>query len=214
MEYAAIALPVIQGVAAISGGITQRRLAETQAANDVTLAQLRAASELQLAGLEAESTRIQATQARISHERTAADVLRRINATQAAIRARAAAGGVRAFEGSAEAVAAETGFLGGKEFDVAKENARLAETFGFLQADLTQAGAGAQAALDVGAATAGADITRAAGKAAERSGFLQGLGFFAEAGYRRYKLKEPGGTVKSTKPSLIGDFPLNPYSYG
>lgn len=212
MQYAAAALSVVQGFSAISGGRAQRRLAEVSASQDVALAQLRATSELQIAGLQSAQARIQATQARIAHERTAGDVIRRINATQAAIRARAAAGGVRAFEGSAATVAAEAGFAGAREFDISMENAQMAEQFGFLQADIYEQGAESQAALDLAAAEMGASATRAGGRIAESQGILQGIGHFGEAAYRGYKVSKPGGGPQPRRTSLIGDFPLSPYA--
>jgi hypothetical protein len=216
MQYAAVALPVIQGLAAITGGSAQRQLAEVTAAQDVALAQMRATSELQVAALQSGMARLQATAARLEHQRTANDVLRRINATQAAIRARAAAGGVRFDSGSAERVAAEAGYLGAQDFDIALENANFAERFGFMQADLIETGASAQADIDLAAAQFGASSTRAAGRIAETQGFLQGLGFFGEAAYKGYKLRTPKGTggPQPRRSSLIGDFSLEPLAYG
>lgn len=216
MQYIPIVMSAVQGMSAISGGKDQRKAYEAQAAQDRVLGELRAKETIAITGIQSTQTRLQAIQQRLGHERIANEVLRGVGRTQAAIVARAAAGGVRAFEGSPGKVLSEVGAAGAREYGLSLENAELAQRFGFLQADIIKSQGEAQAALDIAGVNANAAAKDAAGASLESAGFMKGLGFFAEAGFRGYKLgmfdnigaggPQPAGASGSY--SLLGNFSL------
>jgi hypothetical protein len=214
IQYVPAIMSAVQGTMSIFGGKAQRQMAEAEAQQRRTLATLRVNENLEVSGIQSQQVRLQAIQARLSHERAAEDTLRTVTRTQAAIVARAAAGGVRAFEGSAGKVLSESGAAGARDYGLSMENASLAERFGFLQADVLSSTAKAQAALDIAGAEAGAQAIENKGRMAESEGFMKGVGYFADAGYKYWKLGEPAATPGGTQPkknrySLIGDFPFD-----
>lgn len=210
MQYVPIILSAVSGLASLSQGRQAAALAQAQAEQERTLATLRAHETLAVAELESANARIQATRERLAHEREATNVVRDIARVQAAIRARAAAGGVRAFEGSAEATFAEAGFAGAREFDISKENAALAEEFGFMQAQLISSTAKGQAAYEIALGGANASSIEQQGKAAKTAAFGKAASYFGEAIYRGYKLSTPGEAKqpqpKKADKGLLGNF--------
>lgn len=83
--------------------------------------------------LQAEQASIEGKQRALQAEQQANMVLQKLNETNAAARARGAAGGVQAFEGSAALIQQVNTSRAGKEFDVALTNAAGAERMGQAQ---------------------------------------------------------------------------------
>lgn len=83
--------------------------------------------------LQAEQASLEGKQRALQAEQQANMVLQKLNETNAAARARGAAGGVQAFEGSAALIQQVNTSRAGKEFDVALTNAAGAERMGEAQ---------------------------------------------------------------------------------
>lgn len=86
--------------------------------------------------LKAQQASLQAERQALEYERQGNAVLGRINQANAAAAARAYAGGVMGFEGSAGLVQSVTEKKGGKEFLLTQEGAQAARRAGFTQAAL------------------------------------------------------------------------------
>ena len=86
--------------------------------------------------LRAEQSKLQAERQALEYERQGAAVLTRINQANSAAAARAYAGGVMGFEGSAGLVQSVTEKKGGREFLLTQEGAQAARRAGFTQAAL------------------------------------------------------------------------------
>ena len=88
--------------------------------------------------LKAQQASLQAERQALEYERQGNAVLGRINQANAAAAARAYAGGVMGFEGSAGLVQSVTEKKGGREFLLTQEGAQTARRAGFTQAALFQ----------------------------------------------------------------------------
>lgn len=104
--------------------------------------------------LQAAQTRVETDRKAIQYQFQANQILQRINASNAAVVARAFAGGTQGFEGSAALVQAVNNTRGGKEFAFALENADSVRRAGLIQATLYES----------------------AGKTAERAGYFDAAG--------------------------------------
>lgn len=149
MQFVAIALAVVSGIQSIQQGREQQKGLEMQAAQ----------AELQSRG-EA-----------VKYEKQGNNVLRRSLEAQAASRARAAAGGVDPFSGSAQFIQDLSQKEGMEEFNMSRDNAKLVALGG----------------------TAQAAQYRQAGRNARRAGLIAGLTSFASAGTSFSKIGGPTG---------------------
>ena len=111
MSVAVYALAALSAVNAINQGNARGRMLHLQGAQ---------------ANLEGEQRALQ-------EEQKAVMVLKRLNATNAAVIARGGAGGVNAFEGSALNIQNVNALNAGKEFQISMENASSAERAGEFQ---------------------------------------------------------------------------------
>lgn len=110
--------------------------------------------ESEMYALQAQQARTQSRVQALQHEQQANSVLRRSIEAQAAARARAAAGGIDPFSGSARLVQDISAKTGGEEFDMSLDNARLVAATGETQAEYYQrAGRSARTRGLVGAFT-------------------------------------------------------------
>lgn len=91
--------------------------------------------------LQAEQTRIAGERQSIQYEFQANQVLRKVNATNAAVVARGFAGGVQGFTGSSALLQAVNETRGGREFAFALQNSTAAQRGGLIQGSLYE-GAG------------------------------------------------------------------------
>jgi hypothetical protein len=154
MEYVAIAAAVFSGIQSIKQGREQGKLLEMQG----TTALLQSRGEA------------------VKYEQQANNVLRRALETQAAARARAAAGGIDPFSGSAQFIQDLSAKAGGEEFNLSRENAKLVALGGEIQF-----GQSMQAARN-----------------ARRAGLISGLTSFGTAGASAAKIGGP--TAAATPP--------------
>ncbi len=114
MQYVAIAAAVVSAVGSVEAGQAKERMYRLQG---------------QQADLEGRQKALQ-------YEQRANQVLERLNMTNAAAHARAAAGGVQAFEGSADALTSQNNRRAGRDFSVELTNAGNAQQFGMIQQKL------------------------------------------------------------------------------
>lgn len=149
MHYVAIAMAVVSGIQSIKQGKEQQKGLEMQAVQ----------AELQSRG-EA-----------VKYEKQANNVLRRSLEAQAAARARAAAGGIDPFSGSAQFIQDLSARDGMEEFNLSRENAKLVALGG----------------------TAQAAQYRQAGRNARRGGLIAGLTSFAAGAASFSKIGGPTG---------------------
>lgn len=167
MEYVAIAMAVFSGIKSIQQGKEQEKTYQMQAAQ----------------------TQIQSRGEAVKYEQQANGVLRRSLEAQAASRARAAAGGVDPFSGSAMFNQILSAKDGGEEFNLSRENAKLVALGGEAQA--TQ--------------------LRAAGRNARSQGLIAGMTSFATAGfgYSQLGAASAANTAAGYKSFVSGYTPAN-----
>ena len=92
-------------------------------------------------GIQAQMATVEGQRKQIQYQQRSNDVLRRRNAANAALAARASAGGVDPFSGSPDIVAAANNTAAGREYSMLLADADAAMRGGMLQAELyTQAG--------------------------------------------------------------------------
>jgi hypothetical protein len=96
-------------------------------------------------GLQAKMATLEGERKQIQYQQRGNDTLRRRNATNAAIAARAAAGGINPFSGSPDVVRAATDTAAGREYSMLLADADAAFRAGRLQAKIYES-AGEQAA--------------------------------------------------------------------
>ena len=96
-------------------------------------------------GVQAQMATVEGQRKQIQYQQRANDVLRRRNATNAALAARASAGGVDPFSGSPDIVRAANDTAAGREYSTLLLDADAAMRGGMLQAELYR-GAGQMAA--------------------------------------------------------------------
>lgn len=122
MEYVAIAAAVVSAVGSIQQGRAQEQMYKVQAMG----------------------TTAQSERKALQYELQANEILRRKKEANAALAARAYAGGVDAFSGSPDLLRAVNDTTAGREFMFALGNANQALSFGAIEADMLRA-AGKQA---------------------------------------------------------------------
>ena len=89
-------------------------------------------------GVRAQMATLEGERKQIQYQQRGNDTLRRRNATNAAIAARAAAGGINPFSGSPDVVRAATDTAAGREYSMLLADADAAFRGGMLQAELYQ----------------------------------------------------------------------------
>lgn len=118
---------------------------------------------------QAAQAEIQGRSQAIAYKQQGADILKNMNETMGTIVARAAAGGVDPLSGSAQSLQNYTMKEGVREYNIAKDNAVLAQ----------------------GMASYQADIYRQAGKTAMLSSLFQAVGTMGQGYYRQSQLGFP-----------------------
>lgn len=118
---------------------------------------------------QAAQAQIQGRSQAIAYKQQGADILKNMNETMGTIVARAAAGGVDPLSGSAQSLQNYTMKEGIREYNIAKDNAVLAQ----------------------GMASYQADIYRQAGKTAMLSSMVQAVGTMGQGYYRQSQLGFP-----------------------
>ena len=121
MEYAAIAASVISAASSVREGYQRQAVLQQQAA---------------MTRIQTEAQRLESERRAIQYEQQGTAILRRINTANAAAAARAAAGGVMPFEGSAALVATMSEKAGGREYGYATEGAGATRRMGLVAAKL------------------------------------------------------------------------------
>lgn len=127
------------------------------------------AQQRQAYNAQAAQAQIQGRSQAIAYKQQGADILKNMNETMGTIVARAAAGGVDPLSGSAQSLQNYTMKEGVREYNIAKDNAVLAQ----------------------GMASYQADIYRQAGKAAMLSSMVQAVGTMGQGYYRQSQLGFP-----------------------
>jgi len=152
------------------------------------------AGKAQAAALAAQATmaQMQARSAALKYRQQGVEVLDKIVRTQATINARAAAGGINPFSGSAGALQTYALAQGGREYMTAQDNAIITLRGGELQAGLyagqaksayqsgifAAIGTLGKAAMSAGPLFAGAPAATAAGSASDATSLLGGGSVF------------------------------------
>ena len=121
MEYAAIAASVISAVGSVREGYQRQAAYEQQA---------------RMTRIQTEAQKLESERRAIQYEQQGTAILRRINTANAAVAARAAAGGVMPFEGSAALIATTSEKTGGREYGFATEGAGSTRRMGLVAAKL------------------------------------------------------------------------------
>jgi hypothetical protein len=127
------------------------------------------AQQRQAYNAQAAQAQIQGRSQAIAYKQQGADILKNMNETMGTIVARAAAGGVDPLSGSAQSLQNYTMKEGVREYNIAKDNAVLAQ----------------------GMASYQADIYRQAGKTAMLSSMIQAVGTMGQGYYRQSQLGFP-----------------------
>ena len=124
---------------------------------------------------QAAQAQIQGRSQAIAYKQQGADILKNMNETMGTIVARAAAGGVDPLSGSAQSLQNYTMKEGIREYNIAKDNAVLAQ----------------------GMASYQADIYRQAGKTAMLSSMVQAVGTMGQGYYRQSQLGFPALNISA-----------------
>jgi hypothetical protein len=136
------------------------------------LSQIRQAQAVQAQmKAQAQEAEIQAKNREIEAKQRAADHLKRLNETLASTTARAAANGIQALEGSALALQNYAIAEGGREYQLAMDNAAIAKSMGAYQSK----------------------VYKSAGKTAMQQGIL-GAGLTLGQGYMAYSQLAPASS--------------------
>lgn len=122
-------------------------------------------SKKRMYDLEAKKVTVEAGRKALQYQQQANQVLQKQAATNAAIAARSAAGGVDPFSGSADVIRRATDTAAGREFAIILENADSALRGGAIQAQIYEAAGDA-----AGRAGAFSAVTKLAAAAASASG--------------------------------------------
>lgn len=150
----------------------QQGLYEVQAIDTLRLAQIRTDQDQKYAAIQAGRKLLQAEQASRNYQIQGNTLLRTMERTNAAVRARAAASGVAFGEGSSAAVQAANVAATYRDVGVSDLNALTARIMGFEDAGAMLLAAKEQADLTMTAAETQANQLRLAGDFAVRSGGL------------------------------------------
>ena len=170
--YANLALADAQASAKKAAAYYQQGLYEVQAIDTLRLAQIRTDQDQKYASIQAGRKLLQAEQQARNYQMAGNTLLRGMERTNAAVRARAAANGVVVGEGSAAAVQRANVAATYRDVGVADLNALTARILGFEDAGAMVLAAKEQADLTMNAAETQAKQLRLAGDFAVRSGGL------------------------------------------
>lgn len=170
--YANLALAEAQASAKKAGAYYQQGLYEVQAIDTLRLAQIRTDQDQKYAAIQAGRKMLQAEQQARNYQMAGNTLLRGMERTNAAVRARAAANGITVGEGSAAAVQRANVAATYRDVGVADLNALTARILGFEDAGAMMLAAKEQADLTMTAAETQAKQLRLAGDFAVRSGGL------------------------------------------
>lgn len=170
--YLALASAVTSAGAQKTAAIYQQGLYEVQAIDTLRLAQIRTDQDQKYAAIQAGRKLLSAERQALNYTIQGNTLLRGMERTNAAVRARAAANGIVYNEGSAAAI--QTANVGAVYRDVGMSdlNALTARIMGFEDAGAMILAAKEQAELTMGAAEAQANQLRLAGQFAVESGGL------------------------------------------
>lgn len=170
--YLAAAAAITNAGAQKTAAIYQQGLYEVQAVDTLRLAQIRTDQDQKYAAIQAGRKLLSAERQALNYTIQGNTLLRGMERTNAAVRARAAANGIVYNEGSAAAI--QTANVGAVYRDVGMSdlNALTARIMGFEDAGAMILAAKEQAELTMGAAEAQANQLRLAGEYAVKSGGL------------------------------------------
>jgi hypothetical protein len=175
MEYAAIAASVVSAVGSVREGYQRQAALQQQAA---------------MTRIQTEAQRLESERRAIQYEQQGTAILRRINMANAAASARAAAGGVMPFEGSAALVATMSEKAGGREYGYATEGAGATRRMGLVAAKLGELKAD--------------QYTQAADTAVE-SGWMSAAGKLGMAAFSYAKLGGQKPSQVETRTPIFND---------
>lgn len=173
----AIAAMVIGAYGQYEQGQTQQKIYGAQAEQ----AQIQSNFQAQQADMQGRTEAIRARQEGLK-------TLNNINRTISTVRARAGAGAIDPFSGSAGSLQTYALREGYTEFDISQENAKLASSSAGFQANIYRY-----------SGQANANILRASGSAAAQAGTYQAIGTLGQAGTMYMSAGGPG-----SKYSLFG----------
>ena len=170
--YANLALADASASARKAAAFYEQGLYEVQAIDTLRLAQIRTDQDQKYASIQAGRKLLQAEQQSRNYQMAGNTLLRNMERTNAAVRARAAANGVVVGEGSAAGVQAANVAATYRDVGVTDLNALTARILGFEDAGAMVLAAKQQADLTMNAAETQARQLRLAGDFAVRSGGL------------------------------------------
>jgi len=170
--YANLALAEAQAQSKKAAAYYQQGLYEVQAIDTLRLAQIRTDQDQKYASIQAGRKLLQAEQQARNYQMAGNTLLRGMERTNAAVRARAAANGVAIGEGSAAGVQRANVTATYRDVGVTDLNALTARILGFEDAGAMVLAAKQQADLTMTAAETQAKQLRLAGDFAVRSGGL------------------------------------------
>jgi len=170
--YANLALADASASAKQAAAFYQQGLYEVQAIDTLRLAQIRTDQDQKYASIQVGRKLLQAEQQARNYQMAGNTLLRNMERTNAAVRARAAANGVVVGEGSAAGVQAANVAATYRDVGVTDLNALTARILGFEDAGAMMLAAKEQADLTMNAAETQARQLRLAGDFAVRSGGL------------------------------------------
>jgi hypothetical protein len=170
--YLGLATAITQAGAQKTAAIYQQGLYEVQALDTLRLAQIRTDQDQKYAAIQAGRKLLSAERQALNYTIQGNSLLRGMERTNAAVRARAAANGIVYNEGSAASIQAANVGAVYRDVGMSDLNALTARILGFEDAGAMILAAKEQADLTMGAAEAQANQLRLAGKFAVDSGGL------------------------------------------
>lgn len=170
--YAQLGLQIEQAGAQKAAGIYQRGLYEVQAIDTLALADIKADQSIKIASLQAgrrlEQAKIEARNYQIQSNK----ILQGLRATNAAVRARAAANGVAIGQGSAGGIEVRNAQYAAQDMGIMDLNALMARVMGYEDATNIYIAGRQTATYDQFVAQRQAAELRLAGEFSEKSGGL------------------------------------------
>jgi len=174
LAVAALALAGVSAVGAIAGGQAQAKTAKAQAAATQQAAQAQAMASLRQATMQRMQTRSEV----LKYREEGANTLEKVLANMATVNARAGAGSIDPFSGSAGALQMYALSKGSEEFGNIADSAIITQRSGEIQAGVFEEEA--QLTLDRGAAQAA--LLRYQGKVAKTQSYFKAATTMASAG--------------------------------
>tara|TARA_R110000868_G_scaffold169705_3_gene404781 strand:+ start:81 stop:617 length:537 start_codon:yes stop_codon:yes gene_type:complete len=175
METVAIVASIASAVGSVREGYQRQAAYQQQAA---------------MTRIQTEAQSLESERRAIQYEQQGTAILRRINVANAAVAARASAGGVMPFEGSAALVATMSEKAGGREYGYATEGAGATRRMGLIAAKLGELKAD--------------QYTQAADTAVE-SGWMSAAGKLGMAAFSYGKLGGQKPAPFESRTPLFGD---------